>query len=136
MKRHLSRIIDICVALFYAALLYYISSQRITSKVLSLDGSDKVLHFFAYTLLGFLVARAVGDFKLRRVFVWSIALSICAAYGFSDELHQYFVPGRTCSVWDWLADFAGGAFGAEILVLVRSRKRQQNLDTSSNSSVS
>lgn len=39
------------------------------------------------------------------------ALFLAAAYGASDEFHQYFVPGRDCSGFDLLADIAGSAAG-------------------------
>ena len=39
------------------------------------------------------------------------AFFLSAAYGASDEFHQYFVPGRDCSGFDLLADIAGSAAG-------------------------
>lgn len=51
--------------------------------------------------------------------VWVIG--IASAYGISDELHQSFVPGRDCNVWDWLADTLGAIIGAG-LVMVSARK--------------
>lgn len=37
-----------------------------------------------------------------------LILGAVAAYGVFDELHQRFVPGRDCTVGDWVADAAGG----------------------------
>ena len=31
-------------------------------------------------------------------------------YGVVDETHQYFVPGRSSSVGDWIADIVGAIF--------------------------
>lgn len=28
-------------------------------------------------------------------------------YAAADEFHQHFIPGRTCSVWDWAVDLVG-----------------------------
>lgn len=28
-------------------------------------------------------------------------------YAAADEFHQHFVPGRTCSAWDWAVDLVG-----------------------------
>ena len=38
-------------------------------------------------------------------------------YGVVDEIHQSFTPGRSSSVFDWLADTAGGFLGACAFVL-------------------
>jgi len=39
------------------------------------------------------------------------AFFLAAAYGVTDEFHQYYVPGRDCSGFDLLADTAGSAAG-------------------------
>lgn len=35
---------------------------------------------------------------------------ICFLYALSDEIHQYFVPGRACRVFDVIVDTAGSVF--------------------------
>ena len=44
-------------------------------------------------------------------------LLLAACYGISDELHQYFVPGRHCTGSDVLADTVGAllAYGSGLL---------------------
>ncbi len=39
-----------------------------------------------------------------------ITVIICFLYAISDELHQYFVPGRACRLLDIFIDTSGGAF--------------------------
>ena len=36
-----------------------------------------------------------------------LAFALVALYALSDEYHQTFVPGRTATLADWLADMAG-----------------------------
>ena len=43
-----------------------------------------------------------------------MALLFTALFGIADEIHQYFVPGRLCSLFDALLDTCGAAF---VLVL-------------------
>ncbi len=71
---------------------------------------DKLLHFLVYVIFAAAVHRAIvhqDRFPLfaRRAYVFTILL--VALYGASDELHQYFVPGRECSLKDWMADCLG-----------------------------
>ncbi len=40
-----------------------------------------------------------------------------ALYAASDEWHQHFVPGRTCSAWDWAVDLVGIGLALALLGL-------------------
>ena len=42
-------------------------------------------------------------------------------WGISDEIHQYFVPGRDSSVRDLLADAVGFAVAVGVFAIVTSR---------------
>ena len=82
-------------------------------------GFDKLQHFIAYAAL----AAAAGlwfsrESRIRRPLrVFLICTAVASFYGAVDEFHQYFVPGRVCDVWDWIADTLGGAAGAAALLL-------------------
>lgn len=68
---------------------------------------DKVIHALVYCVFGLLLFRSfstAGKPALRAVLV---ALAVGIAYGALDEFHQYFVPGRDCSFYDFVADGAG-----------------------------
>ena len=55
--------------------------------------------------------------SLWRSHVWRVVFiitGISVLYGITDELHQYFVPGRDCSIFDLTADAIGGFSGALI----------------------
>ncbi|MGP1458064.1 MAG: VanZ family protein [Treponema sp.] len=77
-------------------------------------GLDKLLHATAFGALAFAFSYWFSDEKWAAKPVKYIAL-VCAAaafYGITDEFHQYFVPGRDTSVYDWFADCAGAAIAA------------------------
>lgn len=86
---------------------------------------DKILHFTAYALLGFLFFRALGTLALRKRPRLTALLSIMAAslYGLSDEIHQYFVPLRDADVFDWLADVIGSICGVLLYLYIIRRRR-------------
>lgn len=100
--------------LLYMAVIFGLSS--ISHPPSTPGGSDKVLHALSYGVLGFLFARALTggrDAVTPRV----VILTICfgAAYGASDELHQYFNPPRAVEAADLLADTIGAGLGAGAL---------------------
>lgn len=71
----------------------------------------KNAHFFAYLVLGALVAnglRSIGVIGYRAIV---FALLICVLYAISDEVHQLFVPGRGGQVKDVIIDSAGAIVG-------------------------
>ena len=71
----------------------------------------KNAHFFAYLVLGVLLANGfkVAGFNGLKVYVWAVIF--CILYAVSDEVHQLFVPGRGGQVRDVIIDTAGGAVG-------------------------
>lgn len=68
----------------------------------------KNAHFFAYLVLGLLVANAMRHYKGKRILV---AVLICTLYAMSDEFHQLFIPGRAGQVMDVVIDSAGAVVG-------------------------
>ncbi len=79
--------------------------------------SDKILHGTEYGIFGFIVYRALAGQRrwpaIARHAVVGACIAVCL-YGASDEVHQWFVPGRIADVLDWLADTAGGAAGVAV----------------------
>jgi len=71
---------------------------------------DKVAHLGYYGLIAILIDRG---FAFRA---WWPAVVITATFGALDEWHQYYVPNRSCDIWDWAADLA-----AAVLAVVVSR---------------
>lgn len=75
--------------------------------------SDKVLHFIAYSIFGFMLYKALTEESwVKRK--WFSAFFVATAYGMTDEFHQYFVPMRETDLLDLFADAAGGGAGAFI----------------------
>lgn len=77
----------------------------------------KLAHFSVYTVLGFFISLSVG----RRRFLSSgslVTVVIGFAYACSDELHQYFVSGRSCRFTDVIIDTSGVITGIIISVIL------------------
>jgi VanZ family protein len=87
----------------------------------------KFAHFFAYMILGIFVSNAFKKSGSKKVFIYSFI--ICVVYAISDELHQFFVPGRGCQLKDVIIDssgsFSGIFFTKEYFKYANRYKRRQ-----------
>ncbi len=88
----------------------------------------KAAHVTEYAALGFftyLHAHFSGSFSEKTKMLAS--LGFCAFYGATDEIHQYFVPGRFSTALDVLIDTGGALIGILLLCLLlavcRGRKK-------------
>lgn len=86
----------------------------------------KAAHFSVFGVLGALTSLAVSRHTASLRLTSEISAVICVLYAVSDEIHQYFVPGRACMLFDVCVDSAGCFLGIAILTLilfsVRKRK--------------
>lgn len=108
-------------ALAYMALIFALSSIRISAPIIrDVPFQDKGVHFIEYLVLGFLCAYATRRTWPRRHPARTILLGafLAAAWGFSDELHQAFVPGRSADIVDFVADTLGSSTGALLYAIV------------------
>jgi VanZ family protein len=86
----------------------------------------KAAHMTEYAILGFLLLGAwmgkrSGSYKGRAIRAFAVA----AIYAASDEIHQYFVPGRACRLYDVGFDSTGALigilFGTALIACLRGR---------------
>lgn len=94
-------------AMIYYLLIFILSSIRIHREA-GIPFLDKGLHLVEFTVLGFLLS--LGCFlslrastRLKSGFVLGVGILL----GGLDEIHQYFVPGRSLEILDLVADFLG-----------------------------
>lgn len=83
---------------------------------------DKVMHFIGYFCYGMAAQVLLIGWFGNRAPKWHrlMALTIGMAFGFSDEFHQSFIPGRSTEFADWIADALGTA--ASLLLYKRIHK--------------
>lgn len=74
----------------------------------------KGAHFTEYAVLSMLLANAL---RLCGNLRWYLPVAISAAYAVTDEIHQYFVPGRACRLLDVGIDTCGAIFGVAVFSL-------------------
>ena len=109
-----------------SATLFYLSSLPSPDPPsFGFEGEDKLLHVGAYFVLTIAAFIAFGGRITGSTYGASRAAAIYALmFGLSDEIHQYFVPGRSCDPLDWVADMIGTLLAVWVLrVLTRSCPR-------------
>jgi len=104
--------------------IFFLSNQ---AKLPSLPGglTGYTGHLIGYALLGALMLRALVGADCRRLTpgIALAAWALSCGYGITDEFHQSFVPGRTATFDDLVADACGAALSIVGLVIWR-RVRQ------------
>ena len=75
----------------------------------------KCAHFCIYAFLGFWLIFLVRQYRKTHTLIITGAAAL--AYAISDEIHQYFVPGRACQPKDVCIDLAGSLTGALIALI-------------------
>ncbi len=117
------RILFSLPAFAFMAVIFILSSlQNVHIPQLSFQLGDKLLHLTAYFVLGIaLHFFFLGNFlnlSDKKIILW--ILIVGAIYGVTDEVHQYYVPGRQLEFLDWVADILGIAIS---LSLYKSLKK-------------
>lgn len=115
------------------AIAIFISSSIPSDDIPKVDvpNFDKVVHFGIFFVLAALTHRAITHqsafpFLSHHDIISTIAFT--TLYGFLDELHQMFVPGRNPSTVDLMADALGACLyigAAHLLKTYRAKKTKQ-----------
>lgn len=100
------------------------SISSIDMPDLGFSFQDKLLHFIVFGILAFLLVRSLKITKIKyfRNNYLYYAIFITGIYGIIDEIHQYFVPGRSSTFGDWLADVIGAIFFVAVFHFIEKRK--------------
>jgi VanZ family protein len=100
-------------ALATMALIFYLSTLPSKGKLAATllftptldDIASAILHLGAFGFLALTIELGFGKVTDKER-LWALLWVIL--YGVSDEFHQYFVPGRTTSLFDVIMDGLGG----------------------------
>lgn len=133
------KFINWSLLIFWMIIIFIMSNQpgQVSSgqsdlliKLISLIGLDlnsslgdiaslvvrKVAHFTEYFILFVFVinvAKCYFEIKKSRL----ISIFVVLLYAITDEIHQFFIPGREMAILDILIDFSGGVFALIINII-------------------
>ena len=99
--------ISLLIAIFFAGLIYYLSDTPSSGFPSGLGLITKFYHLGIFALLTAFLLLAIVRGKINNKSLIIIALLLSVAYAISDELHQFFVPGRHCAIKDVFIDTTG-----------------------------
>lgn len=121
---------------YSALVLYWLILLLLTSlpseSLPSVKVWDKLEHFLAYLGLGFLLNATLivqDKYPLLKKHPVLFTLVFGSFYGIMDELHQLFIPGRSCDILDWTADTIGiilGIITINLILLLFTRLNHSN----------
>ncbi len=118
-------------AIFYMALIFYVSSLRsVSPPSIGLAIEDKFYHFGEYALLSLFLYVALLSYRHESIQsrIHIIAVVIACIFAGTDELHQYFVPGRESTIGDLIADWLGAISAQAAIWYYLRLRRQKSID--------
>ena len=91
-------------------------------KEIFMNNAEKIIrklaHFSIYTVVGFLMMALMSTYNAKTIIRVSISFGIGVIYAISDEIHQYFIPGRSGRVFDVIIDSFGVLTGICIIMII------------------
>ncbi len=82
----------------------------------------KTAHFCIYAVLSGLLYAVISCFIKSGKAAVTASLILAGLYAATDELHQYFVPGRSCELRDWCIDLCGAVLGITIAWMIKKNR--------------
>lgn len=115
-------------------IIFYFSSRTATESSAQSDSILEIIFkiFGKNTATEFMIRKGAHFLEFAGLsFLFSIAfyqqfgkikfiLPVCCTslYAVTDEVHQLFVEGRACKIFDWAVDTTGGLFGFLIFIIL------------------
>lgn len=117
-------------AILYSILIFVLSSFPLKDfPAVPVAEFDKLIHFIEYAIFGIFLMLAFTNMRsvkvVRSAIVISLIVGIC--YAGTDEIHQWFVPGRNSSIFDFIADAVGVVIGVILYNRIKSTRSSKQL---------
>lgn len=113
------------ITIIIALIIFYLSSLTFPPGNTTISNLSIVYHFFAFFFLVAFLLISIIKGKINP-YLFTIGIIFAILYGISDEIHQYFVPGRHFSLFDILTDSTGILLASTIYCAMCSRNHKIN----------
>ena len=126
-ESHKEYTIYIPLTLYWVILFIFTSLPA--SRVPDVGVNDKIEHYTAFFILGCLLILMFyyqdgSKFWKKHFNLGTLFLGMF--YGAFDELHQKYVPGRSCDLYDWIADTCGILIAIGFMFLLKTWNASKN----------
>lgn len=81
----------------------------------------KCAHLAEYLLLGLLFYNCFYYLKITNKMNLSYSILTCMIYAITDEFHQFFIPGRSCNIFDFIIDSVGIILGVYLCKKIKGK---------------
>lgn len=116
-KRASGSVVELIAPVFYPGFHGF----SFDAKVMIADRLQTIVracaHGAVYCVLGMFVTLSLYSLDLRIPKCFFSAVLVCFLYAVSDEIHQYFVPGRSMQAIDIAIDTFGSVIGSAAVSL-------------------
>lgn len=115
------------ITILTAVFIFYMSSKVFEiSSVVVVSWLSIVYHISVFAFLNFFlfISSLRGE---KKYSVFFLGFSLAVLYGILDELHQFFVPGRTCTIVDVGYDSFGILISSMFYLVLLNRNPKPNL---------
>lgn len=114
--------ISLSITLLLASFIFYMSSKIFEVPSYTASWISFVYHISVFATLNFFLMISILRGREDYVLFFTCML-LAIIYGAGDELHQYFVPGRTCALDDVCLDSVGVLLSSMFyLIFLKFRK--------------
>ena len=86
----------------------------------------KSAHITEYFILAILTISLLKEYITNYKLIYILSIFICFIYAITDEIHQYFVVGRTAIFKDVIIDTTGSLLLVIILVIKKKPNKKAN----------
>jgi len=107
------------IVLSIGFIIFHLSSLTFKGVYTGPSINSYIYHFLAFFFLSLFLLISMTQGKHKTFFL--VAIFVAILYGISDEIHQFFIPGRYCSLIDILTDSIG-ILSSGILYTLRFKK--------------
>lgn len=107
----MKKIIKFLPAIIWMGIIFYFSSRQTTG----IGGDSYWLRFSilkSFHLIEYAILFILWFFALKK---YNLSFLFSYIYSFTDEFHQYFIPGRTGRIRDTFFDLSGIIIGLLII---------------------
>jgi|GEM_PF-747680 len=116
------RFLAIVLVILIAGEIFWFSSLSGKSTGNGVIPLTSILYHFAifFELNFFLLIALVGKNKLKKKTIFFV-LFLTTIYAILDEVHQFYIPFRSCSLSDFLTDFSGITLSSLVYLMIKTK---------------